>query len=317
MFLSLLLACQTDPAAVAPLDTDVPAEVDDTDLRDTAEPAPDPDPLPEEEPEEPITPPAPACSLGPHARTFTLNVGNRSAIVDLPPGYDGTEQLPTALNFHGLLMSGALQKSYTGFADAANARGWIAVHPNGQNNTWDVTPWSNDVDFVADLLDALGAEVCVDPSRTYATGLSMGGYFSYLLGCRLPNRFAAIAPVAGLDANVFCSTPVDVPLLHIHGTGDLIVPYGGSFLSPGAQESVRRWSDRVNGCNVPSVVTYQDPEVTCETRTCGPASEATLCTIAGGGHTWPGAAPIPLLTDSNAALDANAEVLDFFELYYR
>ncbi|MEZ4318389.1 MAG: alpha/beta hydrolase-fold protein [Myxococcota bacterium] len=320
---TLLLACTT----VAPSHSLEPDGADPSapPISETPDSTADPEPNAEPDPTEPTPPepepePAPACSLGAHDLHFTLEVQHggrtRTALVDLPATYDGTEALPTALNFHGLLMNAGLQRSYTHFDEAANDRGMIAVHPNGLNSTWDVTPWTSDVGFVDALLDALAAEVCVDPDRTYATGLSMGGYFSYTLGCQLPGRFAAIAPVAGLDANVLCNPGPDMPLLHLHGTADFIVPYGGSFPSPSAPAGVDRWARQVNGCDTEPVVTFEDGEVTCETWSCG-GPEATLCTIQGGGHLWPGANPIPLFSDWNDALDANTEILDFFEDYTR
>lgn len=320
MLFFVLMACGPDgvrppvvPTQSGDADTALPP-LDDTDAPTTD----DADP-----PDGADLPPAPnpSCTLGPHAESFTIQVQHggftRSALVDLPPGYDGTEELPMVLNFHGMLMDGALQRSYTSMAVEANDRGWIAVHPDGIANSWNVTPFTSDVGFVEELLDALDNEVCVDPSRTYATGLSMGGYFSYMLGCELSGRFAAIAPVAGLDANVFCSPNHTVPLLHIHGTSDHIVPHTGSILSPSAENSVAGWADDVNSCNAAPVVTFDDGVVTCETRSCGPDDEATLCLIDGGEHAWPGAPAIPLLMSPNDHLDATTEVLDFFEQYTR
>jgi polyhydroxybutyrate depolymerase len=330
LFVALLACGPTN------LDAPEPGVSRDTGSTDTGlglPPLPDPPPVDQESPDppedppvdppepDPVDPPAASCNLGPHSQSFTIQVqhagATRTALVNLPPGYDGTEVLPMVLNFHGLLMNGTLQRSYTGLADEANARGWIAVHPNGLASSWTVTPFSPDVGFVDALLDALEAEVCVDTTRTYATGLSMGGYFTYMLGCELPERFAAIAPVAGLDANVFCNPAPEVPLLHIHGTADLIVPYNGALFSPSAPDSVRNWSNDVNNCTTAPVVSWQNGDATCATRSCSAASEATLCTIQGGGHTWPGADPIPLLGDSNYDLDATAHILDFFEGYTR
>jgi len=57
------------------------------------------------------------------------------------------------------------------------------------------TRWDNDT--LLALLDHITASHKVDTNRLYLTGLSMGGYGSWSLGVRNPNRFAAIAPICG------------------------------------------------------------------------------------------------------------------------
>ena len=47
------------------------------------------------------------------------------------------------------------------------------------------------------LLDEVIAKHNVDTNRIYLTGLSMGGYGTWSLGTRHPERFAAIAPICG------------------------------------------------------------------------------------------------------------------------
>jgi predicted peptidase len=47
------------------------------------------------------------------------------------------------------------------------------------------------------LLDQVQATLPVDPKRVYVTGLSMGGYGTWDLAARHPERFAAAAPVCG------------------------------------------------------------------------------------------------------------------------
>lgn len=46
-------------------------------------------------------------------------------------------------------------------------------------------------------LDAASAEFGGDPDRTYATGMSMGGYGTWELALLEPGRFAALVPVCG------------------------------------------------------------------------------------------------------------------------
>lgn len=263
-----------------------------------------------------------SCALGvPGDLHYTLQMDfegrTRDAIVDVPDGYDGTALLPLVLNFHGLATNAQNQKTYTGMAGAANARGWIAVHPNGTNRSWDWLSESQDVRFIDALLDELSAELCIDPKRVYLTGLSNGGYFSYQFACDRGDRVTAIAPVAGAQTAPFCSPGVKIPLLHIHGTDDETVPYDGNLISPGARDSVTGWARDVNDCRTEPVVSAQIGDVTCETWSCTAADSASLCSVEGGGHTWPGSFPVPGLGETNQDIDATEEILDFFARWVR
>jgi predicted peptidase len=56
--------------------------------------------------------------------------------------------------------------------------------------------WSDDESLIG-LIDEITAGFAVDPTRIYLTGLSMGGYGTWDLGLKYPERFAAIAPICG------------------------------------------------------------------------------------------------------------------------
>jgi predicted peptidase len=48
------------------------------------------------------------------------------------------------------------------------------------------------------LLDEISNKYRVDKDRVYATGLSMGGKGTWLIGHEAPDRFAAIAPISAV-----------------------------------------------------------------------------------------------------------------------
>ena len=78
----------------------------------------------------------------------------------------------------------------------------------------------DDVGFVDALLADLDTRVCVDTHRTYAMGISNGGYFAYRLACERASRFAAVAPVSGPENVSPCTPGRAVPVMHFHGTAD-------------------------------------------------------------------------------------------------
>lgn len=69
----------------------------------------------------------------------------------------------------------------------------IVVFPQAPDDT----EWSDSVDLVFAELDAASREFHGDRSRTYLTGLSMGGYGVWEMALHAPNRFAALVPVCG------------------------------------------------------------------------------------------------------------------------
>jgi len=94
-------------------------------------------------------------------------------------------------------------------------------------------------DFVDGLVES--GELSLDPSRLYLTGVSMGGYGTWLAGSgtvgfksggaepssKLRPRFAAIAPVCGAGS-ADPATLDGVPVWAFHGANDVVVPVGVS-----------------------------------------------------------------------------------------
>lgn len=83
--------------------------------------------------------------------------------------------------------------------------------------------WSLNVDQLIVLLDEIEAKYDVDPERVYLTGLSMGGYGTWALGCIYPERFAAIAPICGGGIPNLAGMLKDVPVWAFHGGKDRVV----------------------------------------------------------------------------------------------
>ena len=74
-----------------------------------------------------------------------------------------------------------------------------------------------------ELLDKLAKELKIDRSRIYLTGVSMGGYGTWDLLARFPERFAAAVPVCGGGDNAKAIFFKSVPLWAFHGALDGVV----------------------------------------------------------------------------------------------
>jgi len=97
---------------------------------------------------------------------------------------------------------------------------FIIVSPQCPANFW----WPTEVEMLNALLDEIIEKYNVDTDRVYLTGLSMGGFGSWALGCRNPERFAAIAPICGGGQPYVAGKLKDVPVWAFHGAKDPAVP---------------------------------------------------------------------------------------------
>jgi predicted peptidase len=83
-----------------------------------------------------------------------------------------------------------------------------------------------DEDAIVALLDELVRQLPVDEDRIYLTGLSMGGFATWGWAAQEPERFAAIAPIAGgWEPEEACKLK-DIPIWAFHGARDALVPLG-------------------------------------------------------------------------------------------
>jgi len=171
--------------------------------------------------------------------TLTHDEMERYYYLTVPESYSAEEPMPLLLVFHGYTSSARKIKSYSGFDELAEKEGFIAVYPQGtlleDNTHWNVGGWTlkssaDDVGFVEALLDHLTEAYAIDTDRIYATGMSNGGYMSFLLACQVSDRIAAIASVTGsMTPQTYnkCDPERPMPVLQFHGTTDPTVPYEG------------------------------------------------------------------------------------------
>lgn len=64
----------------------------------------------------------------------------------------------------------------------------------------------------------------IDPDRVYLTGLSMGGFGTWALAARHPERYAAIIPICGGGETKWAPRLRDLPIWAFHGALDRVVP---------------------------------------------------------------------------------------------
>jgi polyhydroxybutyrate depolymerase len=251
----------------------------------------------------------PPRSHEPGSFPMTLTSGGleRAYILYVPTSYTGEYAMPLVLNLHGHGSNAGEQAIYSGLPAKGEEKGFIVVTPQGTGaephwNFTTIEPGApNDVAFISDLLDTLETELCVDPMRVYAAGISNGAAMSVTLACFLSDRIAAIAPVAGLFFFPGCPSVRPVAVIAFNGTDDKLVPFEGGPVSNSAlsvapvEDSLQLWAEH-NAC----ASGPQDERVSDDVRLrryddCSEGATVELYAVEGGGHTWPGAAiDIPL-----------------------
>jgi formylglycine-generating enzyme required for sulfatase activity len=79
--------------------------------------------------------------------------------------------------------------------------------------------------YLEGALDEILAEYRIDPTRVYATGLSLGGEATYKIASLRPEAFAAIAPLAAFSYSIPKLSSINgIPIRAIHGAEDRVVP---------------------------------------------------------------------------------------------
>lgn len=245
----------------------------------------------------------------------------------LPDHYNNATQHALVLNFHGYASSASRQEKLTGFDTLADNNDFIVVYPQGSIGTVNqVAGWntglhaditSNDVLFVSTMLNQLQSNLCVDPSRIYATGFSNGGGFVNELACSLSNRIAAFAPVSGSYVTPFKTCIVDRPisLMEFHGTSDKIVPYNGNHKVKelGVLSWANLWAKQDSCHQKPVISTTLKNIVEYSWSDCSGQASIIHYRLSGEHHIWPLARFQQRIEGKTQSLNASALIWNFFE----
>lgn len=260
------------------------------------------------------------------AGSLVVNAGRGPVTVQIPAGYDPTAPTPLVLLLHGYGASGAVQEAYMQFGAWVDTYGFLFAYPDGLVNPIGERYWNgtdaccdlfgsgvDDVGYLTDLLDAIKAQMNVDPARVHLIGHSNGGFMSYHMACDRSELIASIASLAGATfKNPLACTPGEpVHVLQIHGTADTTILYGGGTIVnsyPSAIETAEQWAT-FGGCStipdtsappldlVPNLPGAETTVARYESA-CGPWGSAELWTIQGGSHV-----PALTITFRTAVLD--------------
>lgn len=260
---------------------------------------------------------------------------------------------PLVIALHGNTQTGEDMASRTSWPGIAKREHFGVVFPDGLNRAWaDFRPNANragrappagtdDVAFVARLIEKFIADGTADPKRVYITGVSNGGAMTMTMICARADLFAAAASVIinlTDDSANACHPSRPVPLLMMNGTADPLIPYQGGrgtsrFAVPGfwsTQMTLDFWR-RANGCEAQDAggVDLEDRDVTDRSTVtrissrCPQGRDIVLYRINEGGHRMPGAFPdarFPRMVDmlfgpQNRDIDGAETIWAFFKRF--
>jgi predicted peptidase len=182
-----------------------------------------------------------------HARTVTVTeageaVEFRSQLL-APPTIEPGRRYPLVVFLHGAGERGrdnekqlkylptwmaepALRERHPCFLLAPQCREderWVDISWADKKSTPQGPPTTDMLAVIAALNAVITAEP-VDPGRIYLTGLSMGGYGSWDLAARQPERFAALLPICGGGDEATAPRLAKLPIWCFHGDADQVVP---------------------------------------------------------------------------------------------
>ena len=250
--------------------------------------------------------------IAPSTTTSTTVVSTARAYSKfIPSSYSKDMSLPLVVLLHGYGATGAMQESYMKFESVAETNKFILVYPDGTVDSsgrrfWNATDAccdffsavADDV-YLLSILKEMESSYSIDAKRIYFVGHSNGGFMSYRMACKYPDRIAAIASLAGASyfKTTDCGAKSSVSVLQVHGTKDETILYdGGQILGtsyPGAVASASQWAT-FNQCTQNAVtrsskfdlepnITGDETSVTAWTN-CQNSSEVELWTMEGAAH---------------------------------
>ena len=211
------------------------------------------------------------CYSNNNAQSIVHDGVNREYVLYIPNSYDGTSSVPVLFNFHGF---GDNASDYMNNADmraVSESDTFILVYPQGScldgSSHWNPCPTggdnkstADDVGFVESMISVISSQYNVDMDRIYAAGYSNGGMMAYGIANYKSDLIAAVASVSGVMLDCTGPTNHPMPVVHLHGTSDGVLPYNGNNDWNSAQSTLDHWINFNNTVLTPTITSENNIE---------------------------------------------------------
>jgi predicted peptidase len=160
-------------------------------------------------------------------KTIDYNGAAVKYVVFVPKGYTSEKPHPAILFLHGSGEQGddgkkqATQGLGNAIKLAEDKWNFIVIFPQKPQGRGGFAEHEK---LILDIVEKTKKEYKVDDKRFYITGLSMGGYGTWMLTCKYPTMFTAAAPICGGGNPADAAKIKDLPIWNFHGDKDTAVP---------------------------------------------------------------------------------------------
>ena len=150
----------------------------------------------------------------------------RRYVVYVPREYDPAVAWPLIVFLHGLGERGDDGLLQTQVGLPAAIRRWpdrfpcLVLMPQCPESTY----WDGAIESIEAALAKTLSEYSVDTTRITLTGLSMGGFATWIYGARAADTFAALMPICGGGNVESAAVLAETPIWAFHGADDTVVP---------------------------------------------------------------------------------------------
>jgi len=169
------------------------------------------------------------CKHSTYAQPTDKPKARYNYLLYLPKDYvEKTVPYPVIIYLHGSSHRGNDLNKLKGYGlpyviDKGKEFNFIVVSPQCPDGKY----WSSE-NWFDSLYDELKSKYRIDTDRVYLTGISLGGYGTFIAGIDHADKLAAIVPLCGgvndSDMTRLCSTLKKMPIWTFHGTADNIIP---------------------------------------------------------------------------------------------
>ena len=210
-------------------------------------------------------------AIGTFSRSIEVDGETREYLIYIPNSYDTIKSVPLLLNFHGF---GGSANEFMNDADMrslAASYSFILVYPQGSSldgfSHWNACPIggdnksdADDFGFVEAIINKVSSQYNIDVERIYSAGYSNGGMMAYGLANYRSDLIAAVASVSGAMLDCIGSTSHPMPVVHLHGTSDGVLPYNGSNDWNSVQSTLDHWINFNNTVLTPTITSDNNIE---------------------------------------------------------